>query len=97
MPRKATGNTYKSNGRWYARVTVDKAKRQSFALPTCDNETAADARAAVLASMAKDLRAAKVAPVDRAKLLESAGAATEGKALAELVEGERAAPSVSPR
>ena len=79
MPRQATGNTYESHGRWYARITVAARKRQSFALPTCESETAANVRLAVLADMAQKLRAAKVAPDLAAKLLERAGEATTGK------------------
>jgi hypothetical protein len=103
MPRHATGNTYESHGRWYARITVGIGKRQSFALPTCANETAAAVRLAVLAAIAKDLRGAKVAPDLATQLLERAGTALEGKALAAvtktaeaLVKGEvRTKPTVA--
>jgi integrase len=85
MPRQATGNTYESRGRWYARVTVATGKRQSFALSTCDNKTAADARASVLASVAASLRgkvgAGEVSADLAQRLLERAASAPEGKAL----------------
>lgn len=86
MPRQATGTTYESHGRWYARVTVGTGKRQSFALPTCESETTADGRLAVLAAMAKTLRGGKVAPDLAVRLLERAGAAAEGKALAAIAK-----------
>jgi integrase len=82
MPRQATGNAYETNGRWYARITVDTGKRTSFALPTCNTEPVANERAAVLAAMAQTLRAGKVAPDLAAKLLERAGSAADAKALA---------------
>lgn len=85
MPRQATGNAYQSRGRWYARITITTGSRQSFALPTCENETAADARATVLAGIAADLRTAMAAghaSADLAeRLIKRAAAAPEGKPL----------------
>jgi integrase len=81
MPRKATGNVYESRGRWYARITLDKGNRPSIPLPTCADETAAEKRGAVLADLARRLRAERVPLAVARELVERAGKAEQGKAL----------------
>lgn len=83
MPRKATGNVYESAGRWYARVALGPGLRPSIPLTTCATEEHARARLAILAELARKLRAAgQVA--DARKILESAGA-RDGKDLAHVL------------
>src|SRR5580700_9960227 len=78
MPRVATGNTYQKGGHWYARITLDATTRPKIPLPTCATDKAAEARGALLATFAQNLRGANV-PADVARtFLLRAGAATEG-------------------
>jgi integrase len=61
MPRKAEGSVDLSRGIWRARVTCGK-RRPSFALPWATDKDRARTRLPVLASLARDLGAARPAP-----------------------------------
>ena len=72
MPRKRKGQVRNRNGRWYARITLQRDQRPSFELPTCHDERSAGDRAAKLAEMASELRDA--GKVDLAPMLLEKGA-----------------------
>jgi integrase len=54
VPRAPTGSIYRSRGRWYARVVLDKPR--AFVLPPDFDEAAAEARKEILAGVAVGLR-----------------------------------------
>lgn len=74
MPRVATGNLFRSRGRLFVRVMVDKTR--AYPLPVDIGDAAAEARKAFLADVARDLRHA---PEIADKLLRRAAAAAAGE------------------
>ncbi len=78
MARKRTGQVRFRGGKWTARVTVAKGKRQTFTLPTCTDQESARSRAGLLADIAGRLRDASqldLAP----SILERAASCPEGR------------------
>ncbi len=82
----ATGNVLMMRGRVYIRIPVAKGKRPAFHVPWAMTEDEARPRAALMATMARDLRSTgepshlDVLP----KILERAAVATDAKRLEEL-------------
>jgi hypothetical protein len=72
---------YEKGGRRYARVTLDATTRPKIPLPTCATQDAAEARGALLADLARNLRNAKVPAASARTFLRRAGAAAQGKPL----------------
>lgn len=95
MGRKATGSVMRDGDRFYALIAIDKGKRRAFALPTCADEGAAEARKNLLAGWAARLRAAgKTEAV--LTVIESAAKSPDDKLAVhdELVDRMAGAPSV---
>jgi len=76
------GNAYWKHGKWYARVTLTEGERPSIMLPTCADEDAARARAALLNELVTKLRGA--GQLEHARALISLAAVRDGKALEEV-------------
>lgn len=73
MPKQATGEVRIRGGVFEARITIKGRDRRSFTLPHCQNQAAAEARATVLANLARRLRKAGLVETNQgAQLLESA-------------------------
>lgn len=83
MPRPRTGQARLRNGKWYARVTLAPKVRPTFALPTCHDSDAADARAAILADLGRALATGGHLEIAHGLLTDAANAA-EGKPLADV-------------
>ena len=79
MPTPTTGQGRLSGSDWTARVTVDRAKRQTYHLPSCRTREQAEQRCNLLAEQAQRLRrAGHAGSRAAATLLEELAAAPQG-------------------
>jgi integrase len=82
MPREASGSAIESRGKWYARTPIGEGKRHLSPMPWCarekerDRRRKADERAAIVAEIARGLRATET-NVDAIKKILDDAAATE--------------------
>ncbi len=81
MPKVATGSSFESRGKHYARTPLGKGKRHISPIPWATSKGEADKRAGVLAELANELRKVPDGPELAPKILDRAATSTDAAEL----------------